>query len=89
MTVSPIKACLLYLFDQKSGAVVTALARIGSDNPSFKLIRHSSAKSLTVRTTVSRLDSIFLTSNDPCWVPKNCKEKLSLRLTYDQFSYRS
>ena len=89
MTFSIRKDCLLYLLDQISGAIVTAFARIGSDNSSFKLIRHSAAKSLTVLTTVCRLGNISLTSNAPYRVPKNCKEKLNLRLTYDQFSYLS
>ena len=76
MTVSSRKDCLLYLFDQKSGAIVIGLARIGSDNSSFKLIRYSAAKSLIVRKNVCRVVQISLTSNGPCWAAKNCKEKL-------------
>ena len=61
MTLSPRKGCLLCPFDQKSGAIVTAFARISSDISSFILIQHSMAKSLTIYTTVGRLSNISLT----------------------------
>jgi hypothetical protein len=76
------------LLSQKSGAIVTAFARNGSDNSSFKSIRHLAAKSLTVRVTVCRLGSTSLTSIRPYSAPKKMMRKIyKLRFFSEYFPH--